>query len=134
VDAPENGPDLDQLLPELFRTTGFSARAPLVTALAARTELLENGEVFSVNADQIPQSDVPLMVLRLRPRMPGSITLHGMSRAQIQRRLNEMESALAGYRSFAGIALHDFAALQSLTDSGTKTFRLGDKASGANEE
>ena len=46
---------------------------------------------------------------------PATVTFAGKPLSEMTRELEQAETAFAGYRSYAGIAIHDYAAFRRLT-------------------
>ena len=109
-------PGADDTLAEIARAFRVApSRNPDQAAADAQAAFRREGEWLDVRPRMIQPGTASFAGVSATLMTPGKVTFAAKPLSEMTRELEQAETAFAGYRSYAGIAIHDYAAFRRLT-------------------
>ena len=109
----------EEALTGIARAFGVTTSAnPVAAAAAAQAAFRNEGEWFDIRPRTIRAGAATFAAASATLMTPPKVTFAGRSLSEMNRALEQAETAFGDYRSYAGIAIHDYLAFRRLADAG----------------
>lgn len=109
----------EEALAGIARAFDLTARVkPDQATAAAQAAFTDEGEWFDVRPRTVRAGSETFAAAAVTLTTPPRVTFAGRPLSDVNRELEQAETAFAGYRGYAGMAIHDYQAFRDLAEPG----------------